>query len=98
MKLTLDLPERDFSGHPGYEHDGSLAYSGDCGHCDTELGDTNVKLAPFGWIHASCLPDAVAKLTADPEQAWQVVARHVARHPSKHSASTVRAVITQLLK
>ena len=107
MKVTLDLPERDYSGHPGYEPDGSLSSNPSCAGCGEELYGLTVRLLPYGWLHAereedsegkTCQELAVDKLLADPRTAWPAVARHVAKYPSKHSVSTLRAVITELAK
>lgn len=107
MKITLDLPERDYDGHPGYERDGSLASNAPCAGCGEELYGLTVRLLPFGWLHAereedaegkTCQEAAVEKLLADPRTAWVAVARHVAKYPSKHSTAALRAVISELAK
>lgn len=107
MKITLDLPERDYRGHPGYEPDGSLSSNAPCAGCGDELYGLVVRLLPYGWLHAereedaegkTCQEKAVEKLLADPRTAWLVVARHVAKYPSKHGVSAIRTVITELAK
>lgn len=105
MKVTLDLPEADASGHPGYEPDGSLSSNAPCAGCGEELYGLIVRLHPLGWLHAereedsqgkTCQELAVEKLVADPRTAWPAVGRHVAKYPSRHSTATLRAVITEL--
>jgi hypothetical protein len=107
MKITLDLPERDYSSHPGYEPDGSLSSNAPCAGCGEELYGLIVRLHPHGWLHAereedsdgkTCQEKAVEKLLANPRTAWVAAARHVAKYPSKHSTATLRAVITELAK
>ncbi|WNI19123.1 hypothetical protein [Actinacidiphila sp. ITFR-21] len=105
MKVTIDLPERDYSGHPGYEPDGALASNAPCAGCGEELYGLAVRMLPFGWLHAereedaegkTCQEAAVEKILADPRTGWLAVAAHVAKAPSAHSAATIRAVITNL--
>lgn len=107
MKVTLDLPEANVSGHPGYEPDGSLSSGAPCVGCGEELYGLIVRLHPLGWLHAEAIEDnegktcqekAVEKLLADPRAVWIGVARHVAKYPSKHGVATLRAVITELAK
>jgi hypothetical protein len=107
MKITLDLPEADVSGHPGYEADGSLSSGAPCAGCGEELYGLIVRLQPYGWLHAEAIEDndgktcqekAVEKLLTDPRTVWAVVAKHVAKYPSKHGVATLRAVITELAK
>lgn len=95
MKITIDLPDRQYEGDNGRDEDGAPNGFPDCDQCGQELYGTVVKLAPVGWLHAQ---ECVAKALADPKTAWLTIAQHVARYPSRHSASTVRAVITNLLK
>jgi hypothetical protein len=109
VKITLDLPEFTLSDSDGY---GDPDYHpGVCAGCGYERSGTMVKLVPFGWLHTepehegekSCLQkvvDGIEKtaLAIDPVTAWKTVAQHVAKYPSRHSASTIRAVLTQLLK
>lgn len=105
MKITLDLPEITLTGSEGY---GDPYYDpGVCASCGYERTDTMVKLLPFGWLHTvpehegekSCLQKHVDNLQEiGPRAAWLVVAQHVAKYPSRHSASAIRAVLTELLK
>lgn len=95
MKITLNLPEREYTGDNGRDQDGAPNSFPDCAHCGDELCGTVVNLATVGWIHAEgCLEKALA----DPQHAWWTIARHVAKYPSRHSASTIRAVLGELLK
>lgn len=102
MMIQLSLPE--FRLDPG---DGYMDPSYDpglCAGCGDERYGLMVKLAPVGWLHAededgevTCLQKAIdAFATPDPKRAWVGVARHVAKYPSRHSASTLRSVITTL--
>lgn len=109
MKITLDLPE--FTVDPADGHGDPYYDAGDCAGCGYERSGVMVKLVPHGWLHTepphegekSCLQTVVdgiqtAALAIDPQTAWKTVAQHVAKYPSRHSASTIRAVITELLK
>ncbi|MFI8792632.1 hypothetical protein [Streptomyces sp. NPDC055105] len=105
MKITLDLPEYKVDTGEGDldpYYDPSI-----CAGCDSERSDIMAKLVPFGWLHTvpehegakSCLQKAADSLgQIGPQAAWLVVAQHVAKYPSKHSASTIRAVLTELMK
>lgn len=109
MKITLDLPEMTVSDSDGH---GDPYYDpGVCVRCGYERSGTMAKLVPHGWLHTtpehegekSCLQqivDGIEKnaLAIDPRTAWKTVAGHVAKYPSRHSASTIRSVITELLK
>jgi hypothetical protein len=94
LKITLDLPERQYEGDNGRDADGAPNGFPDCQICGDELYGTVVKLHTIGWLHAG---ECVDKALGDPSQAWATIARHVAKYPSRHSASTIRAVITSLL-
>lgn len=105
MKITLDLPEYDARQYL-YEVDGSITPYGNCTGCGDELYGLVGRLHPTGWVHTekeegedgkTCLEKAVDQITSDPVVGWQAVAAHVAKSPSRHTASTVRAVITELL-
>lgn len=109
MKITLDLPEYDNPGYREVQADGFDNTPGLCPVCGYELRKLTARLEPLGWVHAevdidngesglTCLEKAVQQLTQDPRAAWLTVARHVAKYPSKHSASTLRAAITELAK
>ncbi|MFC8267775.1 hypothetical protein ACFUIZ_18890 [Streptomyces cinereoruber] len=103
MRITLDLPEYDASDSAlnGIDPETGAPNSfPDCDYCGEELSGTAVKLIPFGWLHAEgCLQKAADGLTRiGPRTAWLTVAQHVAKYPSRHSASAIRAVITELLK
>jgi len=105
VKITLDLPEytvdpSDGNGDPYY-------HPGDCENCGSERSGTMVKLIPYGWVHAeppsegqkSCLQAIVDNLPhIGAQTAWLVVAQNVAKYPSRHPASVIRAVINELLK
>ncbi|MFD9249570.1 hypothetical protein [Streptomyces bottropensis] len=95
MKITLDLPEREYTGDNGRDTDGAPIGFPDCEQCGDELYGTVVKLTPIGWLHAG---ECVEKALADPKTAWANIARHVAKYPSRHSAATIRAVITNLVE
>lgn len=95
MKITLDLPERQYEGDNGRDEHGAPNGFPDCDQCGDELYGTVVKLAPVGWLHAD---GCVEKALADPKTAWKTIAQHVAKYPSRHSTSTIRSVITELLK
>jgi hypothetical protein len=95
MKITLDLPEAEYTGDGGRDEDGAPIGFPDCEQCGGELYGTVVKLATVGWLHAG---ECVDKTLADPTAAWKTIAQHVAKYPSKHSAATIRAVITNLLE
>jgi hypothetical protein len=112
VKITLDLPEVTLPGSDGYGD--PYYHPGVCAGCGYERSDTMAKLAPYGWFHndgngeghgeePSCLQETVDRLAKnaleiDPHTAWKTVAQHVAKYPSRHSASTIRSVITELLK
>lgn len=103
MRITLDLPEFTISpdDHNGYEADtGAPLPFADCDFCGEERTGVMVKLVPFGWVHAEgCLQKLTDQLTQiGPRAGWLAVAQHVAKYPSRHSASAIRAVIEQLMK
>ena len=103
MKITLDLPEYDASDYnlTGIDPEtGAPNGFPDCARCGQELSGTAVKLLPFGWLHSEGCLQKVADTLAQigPRTAWLIVAQHVAKYPSRHSASAIRAVITELLK
>lgn len=102
MKITLDLPEYDATdAFLGIDPEtGAPQGHADCDGCGQELSGAVVKLVPLGWLHADgCLQRAVDKLRdLTARDAWLTVAQHVAKYPSRHSASTIRAVITELAK
>lgn len=107
MKITLVLPEYDNPGHCESEVDGYDHRTGLCAGCGDELYGLTVRMLPLGWLHAereednegkTCQERAVESLLADPRTAWLSVAKHVARYPSRHSTSTLRAVLTELTK
>lgn len=103
MKIELNLPEftADSNGYAGPDYNPGL-----CDGCGFERYGLMVQLVPVGWLHAededgavTCLQKAVDSLAApNMTAAWIAVGRHVAKHPSKHSTATVRAVITELAK
>ncbi|MEU5322938.1 hypothetical protein AB0G67_40240 [Streptomyces sp. NPDC021056] len=105
MKITLDLPEHTVDPSDGYND--PYYDPGVCGNCGYEKSGTMAKLVPYGWVHTepphegekSCLQAIVDNLPQiGASAAWLVVGQHVARYPSRHSASTIRSVITELLK
>lgn len=103
MRITLDLPEFtiDPNDHNGFEDEtGAPLPFADCDFCGEERSGVMVKLVPFGWVHAvGCLQKLADQLTKiGPRAGWLAVAQHVAKYPSRHSASAVRAVIEQLMK
>lgn len=102
MKITLDLPEYlDFDKYPGFDPETGAPEPGpDCDLCGEELSGTVVTIVPYGRIHTEgCLQTLVDGLqNIGPQAAWLVVAQHVAKYPSRHSASTIRAVLTELMK
>lgn len=103
MKIELHLPEftADSSGYMGPDYNPGL-----CDGCGNERYGLMAKLLPFGWLHAededcevTCLQKAVDSLAApDMTGAWVAVAQHVAKYPTKHSAATIRSVISELAK
>jgi hypothetical protein len=95
LKITLDLPDREYTGDNGRDIHGAPNGFPDCEQCGDELYGTVVKLTTIGWLHAG---ECVDKALTDPTTAWKTIAQHVAKYPSKHSASTIRAVITNLLE
>lgn len=109
MKITLDLPEFTVDPSDGY---GDPYYDpGVCGACGYERTGTMAKLAPHGWLHTepahegqqSCLQQVVDAMQKNawnigPRAAWVAVGQHVAKYPSRHSAATIRAVITNLME
>lgn len=103
MKIELNLPEFKVEQY-SYDTDGSISDEGLCDGCGNERYGLMVKLVPIGWLHAededgevTCLQKAIdAIVTPEPAHAWLAVARHVAKYPSQHSASTLRSVITTL--
>jgi hypothetical protein len=104
MRITLDLPDFTITpdDHNGYEEGtGAPLPFADCDFCGEERNGAMVKLVPFGWVHADgCLQTLVDHLTTKigARAGWLAVAQHVAKYPSRHSASTIRAVIEQLVK
>lgn len=107
MKITLDLPEYKNPGHCEAEVDGYDHSTGLCAGCGDELYGLTVRMLPLGWLHAEAIEDnegktcqelAVEKMLADPRTAWVSAGKHIARYPSRHSTSTLRAVITELVK
>jgi hypothetical protein len=109
LKITLDLPEYTVDPAEGYAD--PYYDPGECAGCGHERSGVMVKLAPHGYLHAepphegekSCLQKVVDQVERNalqfgPRAAWSSVAQHVAKYPSRHSASTIRAVITELLK
>lgn len=103
MKIELNLPDFRVEQYE-YPETGIVADEGVCAGCGDERYGLMAKLAPVGWLHAedeyggvTCLQKAFDRLvTPDPAHAWLTVARHVAKYPSRHSASTLRSVITTL--
>ncbi|MFF1574822.1 hypothetical protein ACFVWR_18945, partial [Leifsonia sp. NPDC058292] len=109
VKIALDLPEFTVDTSVGYAD--PYYDPGTCASCGYERSDTMAKLVPFGWLHTvpehegekSCLQKVVDGIQknawgVDPSTAWKTVAQHVAKYPSRHSVSEIRAVITALMK
>jgi len=105
VKITLDLPEYTVDPSEGYAD--PYYDPGTCGGCGYERSGVMVKLVPHGFLHAepahegekSCLQKVVDNLPGiGARAAWLSVAQHVAKYPSRHSASTIRSVITELMK
>jgi hypothetical protein len=102
MKITLDLPEFDASDASVTGRDpetGAPEGFDDCALCGEELSGTAVKLLPYGWLHAEkCLQAAVDRTQGAYSTAWLTVAQHVAKYPSRHSATTIRAVLQNVTR
>jgi len=96
MRITLDLPEItiDPSDDGGRDEHGAPYGLPDCPHCHTEYDGRMAKTLD-GLVHERCLVGWLAR--RDERDAWKVLAAHVARFPSRQSASAVRAVIRALL-
>ncbi|MFD4921183.1 hypothetical protein ACFWNE_07665 [Streptomyces goshikiensis] len=96
MRITLDLPDWtvDPSGHGGHDQHGSPLALPDCPHCHTEYDGRMAKTID-GWVHERCLVSWLSR--QDERDAWKVLAAQVAKHPSRQSAATLRAVIRALL-
>lgn len=96
MKITLDLPDiaigADDDG--GRDQDGAPYGLPACPHCRTEYDGLMAKTTD-GLVHERCLTGWLAR--RDERNAWRVLAAQVARHPSRQSAATLRAVIQALL-
>ncbi|MFJ3839431.1 hypothetical protein ACIPY6_28545 [Streptomyces sp. NPDC090054] len=96
MKITLDLPEIII----GADDDGGIDEHGapyglpSCPHCRSEY-DGHMAKTVDGLVHERCLTGWLAR--RDERDAWKVLAAQVARHPSRQSAATLRAVIQALL-
>lgn len=96
MRITLDLPTVtiDPSDDGGRDEDGAPYGLPDCPHCHTGYAGVMVRTVD-GLVHDSCVNAWLSR--RDERDAWRVVAGHVARFPSRQSASAVRAVIRALL-
>lgn len=96
MRITLDLPTItiDPSDDGGRDPDGAPYGLPDCPHCRTEH-DGHMAKTTDGLVHERCLTAWLAR--RHERDAWKVLAAQIAKHPSRQSASTVRAVIQALL-
>lgn len=99
MKITFELPE--------YDNDWQLRRF-DLGHphpvvrwCHVCVKSTGGPMVRFtqSWWHVGCLEDAFAWQAVQDSvlSAWILIAMDVAKYPSKHSASEIRAVIQNLI-
>ncbi|MEU3432316.1 hypothetical protein [Streptomyces sp. NPDC006863] len=96
MRITLDLPTVtiDPSDDGGRDQDGAPYGLPDCPHCHTEY-DGGMAKTTDGLVHERCLVGWLSR--RDERDAWKVLAAQVAKHPSRQSAATMRAVIQALL-
>jgi hypothetical protein len=96
MRITLDLPTVtiDPSDDGGRDQDGAPYSPPDCPHCHTEYSGDMVRTVD-GLVHDRCVNAWLGR--RDERDAWRVLAAHVARFPSRQSASAVRAVVRALL-
>ncbi|WP_405676747.1 hypothetical protein OG292_19150 [Streptomyces sp. NBC_01511] len=96
MRITIDLPEItiDPSDDGGRDTDGAPHGLPDCPHCRAEY-DGRMAKTTDGLVHERCLTGWLAR--RDERDAWKVLAAHVAKFPSRQSASAVRAVVQALL-
>lgn len=96
MKITLDLPDiviaPDDDG--GCDEYGAPYGLPDCPHCHSEYDGLMAKTTD-GLVHERCLTGWLSR--RDERDAWKVLAAQVARHPSRQSAATMRAVVQALL-
>lgn len=96
MKITIDLPDIaiDPTDDGGRDEHGAPHGLPDCPHCRSEYDGSMAKTAD-GIVHERCLVNWLNR--RDERNAWRVLAAQVARHPSRQSAATLRAVIQALL-
>lgn len=96
MRITLDLPEVtiDPADDGGRDEYGAPYGLPDCPHCRTEY-DGQMAKTTDGLVHERCLTGWLSR--RDERDAWKVLAAQVAKHPSRQSAATLRAVIRALL-
>jgi hypothetical protein len=96
MRITLDLPAVDIDPDDdgGRDEFGAPYGLPDCPHCHTEYDGAMASTAD-GRVHERCLTGWLSR--REERDAWKVLARQVAKHPSRQSAATLRAVIQALL-
>ncbi|TXS50154.1 hypothetical protein [Streptomyces sp. t39] len=96
MRITIDIPTIDIrpDDDGGRNPDGAPYGLPDCPHCHTEYGGRMARTLD-GLVHEECVNAWLSR--RDERDAWKVLASHVARYPSRQSASAVRAVIRALL-
>lgn len=98
MKITFELPEYDnawrLSRFP--EDEGPVVRW--CHACAKPTEGPMVRFAQIWW-HVSCLEETFAwrAVQGSVLSAWILIAMDVGRHPSKHTASEIRAVIQNLI-
>ncbi|WP_245173119.1 hypothetical protein [Streptomyces aureus] len=96
IRITVDLPAVDIdpTDDGGRDTDGAPNGLPDCPHCRTEYDDRMARTAD-GLVHERCLKAWIGR--RGERNAWKILAAEIARHPSRQSAATVRAVIHALL-
>ncbi|MCX5229709.1 hypothetical protein [Streptomyces sp. NBC_00233] len=101
MRITLDLP--DFTLDDTDPNDPHFN-PGLCAGCGNERWGRMARLHGTGWLHTqtdddtepTCRQKALDNLQTNPLSAWQTIALHIAKYPSRHDAATIRAVLRHL--
>lgn len=96
MKITIHLPEIaiDPDDDGGRDQYGAPYGLPNCPHCHSEHDGLMAKTTD-GLVHERCLTNWLNR--RDERDAWKHLAAQIAKHPSRQSAATVRAVIQALL-
>lgn len=105
VTIQISLPDHTVlpPGDGPFDH---YSDPGLCAGCQYEQHGRMIRLHPHGWFHAenedggrTCLEKELAGIQqGGREDPWVAVAKHVAKYPSKHTVSTLRSVITNLLR